>query len=297
MKKYIIRCLLAAALAAIPGAIQAQPAAHYVPGVEGIQGASLPPVGLYFKDYNAVYAADQINDASGNAIPGKDPQLLIYANVPRVLWITDMTFLGANVGVDGFLPLIYKSFKGGQPANTFGIGDLFAESTLSWHLKQLDVAAGAGIYLPTGDSSLNQFSTRIGSGFWTPMLTAGATWYADADKTWAFSALNRYEFNSEKTDSDKTVGQVYTMEWGISKLLLNKTLNCGLVGYFQQKVTADTGDNVAPSLPNRVAAIGPEVVLTIPSYKLFVSLRYNYEFMAENRMQGHTVALTLTKAF
>jgi hypothetical protein len=31
--------------------------------------------------------------------------------------------------------------------------------------------------------------------------------------------------------------------------------------------------------------------------KLFVALRYNYEFMAENRMQGHTVALVLTKVF
>jgi hypothetical protein len=31
--------------------------------------------------------------------------------------------------------------------------------------------------------------------------------------------------------------------------------------------------------------------------KLFVSLRYDYEFMADSRAQGHTVALTLIKAF
>jgi hypothetical protein len=30
---------------------------------------------------------------------------------------------------------------------------------------------------------------------------------------------------------------------------------------------------------------------------LFVSLRYDYEFLADNRAQGHTVALTLTKRF
>jgi hypothetical protein len=30
---------------------------------------------------------------------------------------------------------------------------------------------------------------------------------------------------------------------------------------------------------------------------IFVSLRYNYEFMAENRAQGNAVTLTLTKAF
>jgi len=30
---------------------------------------------------------------------------------------------------------------------------------------------------------------------------------------------------------------------------------------------------------------------------LFLSLRYNYEFMAESRAQGNTVALTATKRF
>ncbi len=30
---------------------------------------------------------------------------------------------------------------------------------------------------------------------------------------------------------------------------------------------------------------------------LGVSLRYAYEFMAENRLQGHTFTLTLTKKF
>jgi hypothetical protein len=48
---------------------------------------------------------------------------------------------------------------------------------------------------------------------------------------------------------------------------------------------------------NRVAAIGPEVSVMFPKQMFFVSLRYNYEFMAESRAQGHTTALTLTKRF
>jgi hypothetical protein len=46
-----------------------------------------------------------------------------------------------------------------------------------------------------------------------------------------------------------------------------------------------------------VAAVGPEVSVMFPKQMLFLSLRYNYEFMAENRAQGHTVALTVTKRF
>ena len=72
------------------------------------------------------------------------------------------------------------------------------------------------------------------------MLTAAATWYIDADKTWAVSALNRYEFNTEQRNTDITPGQAYTLEWGASKTLF-KTLDVGAIGYYQQQVTTDSG--------------------------------------------------------
>jgi len=297
MKPPIIRCLLAATLAAMTGAIQAQPTAHYVPGIEGIKGASLPPPGWYLRDYNVFYVADQLNNATGHSAGPPNFEALTFANVPRALWITDAKFLGGNVGLDALLPLTYQSVEAG-PFNrsTFGIGDFFAESTLSWHLKQFDFSAGCGLWTPTGDSA-SPPTTRVGSGFWTPMLTAGATWYPDEAKTWSISALNRYEFNTEDRDTHDTRGQADTLEWGIAKTL-HKTIDCGLVGYYQQKVTRDTGSNPAGITPiDRVAAIGPEVSVAIPSATLFVSLRYEYEFLAENRAQGHTVALTLTKRF
>jgi hypothetical protein len=296
MKTPIIRCLLTAALAAIPGAIQAQPDAHYAPGLEGIKGASLPPPGFYFKDYNYFYVAEQVNNAAGQSAGPANFQALTYVNAPRAIWITDTKFLGGNVGVDGLLPLAYQSVQAGPyDSSTFGVGDFFAESTLSWHLKQFDFAAGAGVWMPTGDSA-SPPTTRVGSGFWTPMLTAGATWYPDEAKTWAVSALSRYEFNTKQRDTHDTPGQAYTLEWGISKSV-TKTIDLGVVGYYQQRVTASSGPVPGEFPYSRVAAVGPEIVYTIPSAMLFVSLRYDYEFMAENRAQGHTVALTLTKRF
>ena len=72
MKTRFVRFVLAIGLAALPGLLQAQPSAHYVPGVEGIKGASLPPPGVYFRDYNYFYSADQVNDPSGNKIGPAD---------------------------------------------------------------------------------------------------------------------------------------------------------------------------------------------------------------------------------
>jgi hypothetical protein len=298
MKTQFVRLVLVASLALLPGLLQAQPSAHYVPGVEGIKGATLPPPGFYFRDYNYFYTADQLNNASGNKNGPADLDTFTYANLPRVIWITDTKFLGGFVGVDGFLPLVYhqaslnlgpgSSFNG----NTFGVGDFFAEGTLSWHLKQFDFSVGSGIDAPTGDSPTSPGPTTApGMGYWTFMQTAGATWYIDQEKTWAVSALNRYEFNTEQRDTHITPGQVYTLEWGVSKTVA-KVVDLGAAGYYQQQVTS-----TSKSPLNRVAAVGPEVVVTFPDQMLFVSLRYNYEFMAENRAQGHAFALTLTKRF
>ncbi|HEY5913312.1 MAG TPA: transporter [Verrucomicrobiae bacterium] len=297
--------LVAGALLSIPGVLQAQPSAHYVPGVEGLKGASLPPPGFYLRDYNAFYFADRVNDSDGKKARGPagevDAEAFIYANVPRLIWITDLQLLGGNIGVDALLPLQYTDLKitgGPRPVNdgTFGIGDLFAETTWSKHIEKFDFSLGAGVWVPTGDSSPVFGTTRAGSGFWTAMLTAGATWYVDADKLWAISALNRYEFNSQKEGATYTPGQAYTLEWGISRAL-SKTVDVGVVGYYQQQVTEDSGSGKTTPERDRVAAVGPEVNVFYPKFKLGWSLRYDYEFMAESRLQGHTVALTITKIF
>src|SRR5512137_368449 len=99
MKVCLLRFALAAGLAVLPTLLQAQPTAHYVPGVEGIKGSTLPPPGFYVRDYNVFYFADRVNDDNGNKISAADPKAFIYANVPRVLWITDQKVLGGYLGV------------------------------------------------------------------------------------------------------------------------------------------------------------------------------------------------------
>jgi hypothetical protein len=297
MKNQLIRLILmaAAGLMALPGMLPAQPTAHYVPGVEGIKAASLPPPGWYVRDYNLFYGADRLNNTAGDDVGPPNFEVFTYANVPRVIWISKATVLGGSIGVDALLPLIYQDVQaGGFDDSTFGVGDLFVEGTLSWHLKQFDFSAAAGVWMPTGDSEA-QPTTEVGEGYWTPMLTAGATWYIDADKTWALSVLNRYEFNTEQTDTDITPGQAYTLEWGASKTL-GKIVDVGVVGYLQQQVTTDSGTG-ASDLRDRVLAVGPEVSVAIPDITTFISLRYNFEVLAEDRAQGGTFTLTLTKRF
>ena len=297
MKQSIQKLLLTAVVfAVIPRAMLAQPTAHYVPGVEGIKGASLPPPGVYLRDYNAFYFADRRNDANGNEIAGLNPKAFIYANVPRVLWITDKTLLGGSIGVDALLPLQYTSLKAGPvfDESAFGLGDVFAEGTLSWHKPQADFSLGYGLWAPTGDFSLNN-PTRAGLGYWTHMLTAGLTWYPDQDKKWSVSLLNRYEINHEKKDTSVTPGQAWTLEWGAS-YAIRKTLDVGVVGYCQVQTTTDSGSG-AGDIKDQVVAVGPEISTVWPKFGVLVSLRYLREVVAEDRLQGNTMVLTLTKRF
>jgi hypothetical protein len=290
-------------LTALPIVLQAQPSAHYAPGVEGIKAASLPPPGFYVRDYNYFYWANHFNDLSGNRVAAAAPSVFTYVNLPRLLWITETKLLGGNVGVDGFLPLVYQKVDITTPGgtfngNNFGVGDLFVEGTLSWHTKQFDFALASGVDMPTGDSPSRFGPTpKPGLGYWTFMQTAGATWYIDEKKTWAVSALNRYEFNTEQRDTDVTYGQAYTLEWGVSKGVC-KAADVGVVGYYQQQVTGNSSEPANPLRGHdRVAAVGPEVTMAFPEQMFFMSLRYNYEFMAEGRAQGNSICLTLTKRF
>ena len=293
-----IGALLIVGLFTFPNLLPAQPTAHYVPGSEGLKAATLPPPGLWLRDYNQFYYADQLNNSHGNKIDGADPTAYVYANVPRLLWITDVKFLDGYLGVDALYPIVYKELEinPGPGAhyhdNTTGLGDLFFEGSWSWHLKQWDLALAAGVWAPTGNFSENN-PTSPGNGYWGEMLTAGFTWYPDEQKRWSFSALNRYEFNQEQKDTDVTPGQAYTVEGGIG-YGLTKTVEVGPIGYFQQQVTADKGGG-SSNQRDRVAGIGPEINTFFPKWMLGISFRYAYEFLSDNRLQGHTFTLTITK--
>lgn len=290
-------------LLALPSLLFAQGAPsftpHYVPGVEGIKGASLPPPGFYVRDYNVFYFADQLNDADGNKVP-LNVDAFVYANLVRGIWITDWKVLGGSVGMDMIVPLVNTSLSVKNGSSTlyddaiFGVGDLYFEPlTLSWHGKRYDAAFGYSFFAPTGCSSPG--TAKPGKGFWTQMLTLGGTVYLDEAKSWSLSALNRYELNSEETDTGITPGQAWTVEWGLSKAV-SKAVEVGLAGYYQLQTTADSGSGGSDAL-DQVVGIGPEISTFCPKLGLFASLRYIREFAAKDRTEGNTVTLTLTRGF
>jgi hypothetical protein len=282
---------LTAGLLALPAVGQAQVivAQHYPAGVEGIKGASVPPAGFYLRDYNVFYNTSHFADGP------TDFNTFAYINGPRLIWMTDAGFLGADYGMDLLVPFGQIDYQvNGKGRSYFGIGDLqFEPVVLAWHKKQLDLAAGFAIWAPTGDYTPTR-PDILAKGFWGAMLTAGGTYFFDEGKTWAFSLLNRYEIAlSHQGETEIYPGQAYTLEWGFSKTF-NQVLDVGVVGFWQQQTTRDSGNNDAL---DRVVAVGPEISYTFANSGLTTSLRYEYEFAARERPYGSLINLTVTKRF
>jgi hypothetical protein len=293
--------LWGAGLAALAGVAQAQPSfnGHYPIGVEGLKAGSAPPPGIYLRDYNLFYYADRYE---GGGVPD-DFEVFVYAQAPRLIWISDLKILGGNYGADTIIPFLYTDLKvGGFKDSSFGMGDMVVEPfILSWHWQKFDLTTAYGFWAPTGDADPPPTASP-GDGYWGHMFTLGGTWFPDAEKTWSVSLLSRYEINlgSEEYPSgvwphSVAAGDELSVEWGIGKSL-SKTVELGVVGYYQQQVTEDHGTDASSDL-DRVLSIGPEINFTFPKPMLNASLRYYYEFDAQDRPEGHTLTLTLTKRF
>jgi hypothetical protein len=302
LKFRTVRCALGLGAALILTVVpaDAQFTGHYPPGVEGVKGGTLPPPGVYLRNYNIGYWADDLE--VGGLPPSFDFEISALVFAPRLVWITNAKLFGGYYGADILIPFGFvdweqgvKGAPGHSDDDYFGLGDIFVEPvTISWHGDRFDAGVGYGFWAASGDFDRDR-PPVFGKGFWSHMLTAGGTWYPDAGKKWSFSLLNRYEFHHEHEDFDITPGQTLTMEWGLSRAV-TETVEVGIAGYYQQQTTDDDGPG-AGDVKDHVVALGPEVNVAIAKWGLFASLRYNHEFEAKDRPKGETFTLTLTKRF
>jgi hypothetical protein len=279
---------------ALAGLAQAQTAAHYPAGAEGIKGPQLPPPGFYLRDYNYIYFADTFTDGP----PVFD--LKAYVQAPRLVWITNKKVLGGFYGMDILIPFAYQDLEvPGFSGSDFSLSDIFVEPmTISWHQQKFDAAIGYGFWAPTGDFDVTIDEAdpiNPGKGFWGHMLTGGVTYYPDQAKSWSLSALNRWEINQEQDQTNVTPSQYWTVDWAVAKSV-NKTMELGLAGYYQTAVTSSSNDNTGDA-KDHATALGPEVTFAFPNSMFFASARFLFEVDAKNRPEGDTFNITFTKKF
>jgi len=271
---------------------------HYVNGVEGLSAASVPPPGIYYRNYEVWYHSTELKDHHGNSVPlGFD--LDVVASVHRGIWITDRIkdIIGCDFGMHALVPVIYEDVRLsrlGVDDNRTRVGDLmFSPVLLSWHKKRFDLSFDYELYMPTAD---RHEPATPGKEFWTHLCTFGGTAYIDEAKTWTFSLLSRYEIHSEQHNTHVTPGNDFHFEWGAGKSF-KQGFQVGAVGYCQWRVTNDSGSGATDFSRNRVYAAGVEGNYMIKAIGLHTVLRWEKEFLARNRPEGMITTLNFNKRF
>lgn len=293
MKKIVLSALAALA------SVAASAGGHYVPGVEGIQAASVPPPGVYYLGYLVNYSIDELRaPGSSDSLP-LDNKGTVSALANRLVYITNTKLLGADYGMEAIVPVIRKSltFNVANVSETnSGVGDIYlGPLVLGWHGSNWDAVAAAGLWF---DNANSESLSKPGNGYKSTMLTGGGTYYFDAAKSWTGSALVRYEMNSSK-DNGFEPGDQVTMEWGFGKSL--GAVQVGVVGYDQWQTSNDSGTGASGDRAER-HAIGVELVYPLMKEAgVMLKAAYYDEYSAKGgtdpQPKGSTLRFTFVKAF
>jgi hypothetical protein len=198
----------------------------------------------------------------------------------------DAAFTGA-VGPFGF------TRSGSLSDSATGFGDLVPQFNVRWNqgvnnfMTYITGNLTTGVYDSASLANLGIGHNAIDAG--------GAYTYFNPKTGQEFSATLGFTYNFENTHTQYQNGVDMHLDLGASQFL-TKQLQVGLVGYFYDQLSCDSGsgDRVG-CFESRVAGIGPQIGYIIPlskEYQGYINLKGYKEFAAANRPDGWNTWLT-----
>lgn len=184
-------------------------------------------------------------------------------------------------------------FSGSRTDEVSGLGDLAPMASLRWNhgvhnvMTYVSGNVRVGTYNPDRLANLGLGHQSLDGGI-------GYT-YFDPQKGHEFSAVFGVTYNWLNKDTDYRNGTDYHIDWAASQFL-SKQLLVGIVGYYYDQFSADSGSPPALGpIKSRVAGIGPQLGYIFPlgdKWQGYVNLKGYYEFEAKSRPEGWNVWLT-----
>jgi hypothetical protein len=92
------------------------------------------------------------------------------------------------------------------------------------------------------------------TGYWGNDLTSGLTYYITKNKATTANLATDCEIHGQKSGTNITPGQAFTIEWGFGQVLplkkdFSRLLQLGLVGYDQWQVSKSSGTLTLGGIP------------------------------------------------
>jgi hypothetical protein len=185
------------------------------------------------------------------------------------------------------------TLSGGQGDSLTSVADLYPQASLKWNRGVHNYMAYTMLGVPVGAYETGRLA-NLGTNHWSADVGGGYT-YLNEKTGREFSAVLGFTYNFENDATQYKNGIDGHLDWAASQFLSERT-HVGLVGYFYQQLTGDSGAGATlGDFKSRVSAIGPQVGYFFPvgGKKWYLNLKGYYEFDASNRPEGWNAWLTL----
>ena len=280
----------------------------YLLGYQSSMAGFLPPPGFYLRNDLYLYEGTaEVLPLSGLLEANLRARYVI--NMVSGTAVTPWKIFGANYAVGLLWAVVGNTFIKGQVDidNRFGAsreGDRtdFADLVISpiilgWHQGNFHITFVGNVYAPTGTYNPNRvLNTSLNR--WAIEPNLGITWLHPKIGT-EVSAFLGYTINFQNPATKYTTGNEFHLEWFVGQHF-TKWFALGLVGYFYQQVTGDSGSGARlGDFKGQALALGPCVTFngTIGKHPIGLNLRYYDELTVTNRLSGQSFWGTLTFGF
>jgi len=283
----------------------------YLLGKRGPLAGLIPKPGWYATNDVYYYTAtsDNLVPISGRVTQGVDVEALV--NLLQVTWVTDFDLVGGRLALGAVIPYGRVEVDAQASAATPGglalglsksdgvtdFGDPALAASIGWKHREGDLFRAWSLYtslfIPVGSYELGRIA-NIGANRWGLDLGTAFT-MGNFKRGREFSGVLGVTFNGENSDTDYSSGTDLHLELTY-KQHLPMGLSAGLVGYYYQQLTADSGLNLLGDFKGRVVALGPEIAYQFKAAgrTMSLDLRWYHEFAAQNRVEGDSFFLTLS---
>jgi hypothetical protein len=254
------------------------------------------------------YYAGQVNDSSGEKLPGSNKFIALSA-LTHVAFISNLRLFDGFYAAEFLIPVadVESDANPGQNYRTQGVGDLTVSPfALQWndhklfgkpYFHRLDF----DVVLPTGQYNRNQ-PVNIGNNV-VSVNPYYAFTYIPTDKL-ELSARLHYLWNSQNDEPFAGLGvntiqpgQAFHANLAASYKILPE-LRLGFNGYGLQQVTEDqVNGRSQPNSEERVFGIGPGIEWHSRAGGIWVYINSYFETGVENRPPGTSVVFRVTKVF
>ena len=200
-----------------------------------------------------------------------------------------------DVGVDATLTGPGGGILAGSQSDTLtSVGDLFPSASIRWNDGVHNTMVYTMIGVPVGSYKKGRLA-NIGSNHWAVDMGGGYT-YFNPETGREFSATAGLTYNFENPDTDYKNGINVHLDWGASQFL-SEQLHVGLVGYFYDQITGDSGAGATlGDFKSRVNGIGPQLgyIFNMGDQQAYLNLKGYWEFNAKNRPEGWNTWVTFS---